>query len=147
MTEMPTRGEKNQNPGNIDFDPAIHWVGQLGLERCPVDESYRCRFARFSDPIYGIRALAKLLVTYITRDGANTVRKIVERWAPPSDDNDTSAYVTAVAGTVGFDPGAILTPDAPTISALTRAIIVHENGRCIYDAPIIDRGVALALST
>ncbi|MDE9591255.1 structural protein, partial [Xenorhabdus bovienii] len=54
-----TRGLRNNNPGNIDHNPANKWQGQL-----PHDLSIEKRFCRFESPEYGIRALIKLLINY-----------------------------------------------------------------------------------
>ncbi|MBD1602511.1 structural protein P5, partial [Pseudomonas sp. CA3A] len=32
MTSSPKRGVRNNNPGNIDFNPRNNWQGQLGIE-------------------------------------------------------------------------------------------------------------------
>ena len=43
-----------------------------------------------------------LLKNYISRYGANTVTKIVERWAPAKDGNDTKGYIGFVCHTTGI---------------------------------------------
>ncbi len=97
---MTARGVRNNNPGNIDFNPRNDWVGQLGLEQGVA----KPRFARFDEPENGIRALAKLLINYRGKDGMpgvggkgiDTVLETINRWAP-SNENDTQAYAGAVA--------------------------------------------------
>ncbi len=56
----PPRSVRNNNPGNIDFNPRNTWQGQLGLEIGVA----KPRFARFDDPENGIRALGRLLINY-----------------------------------------------------------------------------------
>lgn len=90
--EKVTRGVRNNNPGNIDYNPANKWVGQLGIE-----QGKNPRFALFDTPENGIRALGKLLQTYRTKYGLKTVGGIISRWAPGVE-NDTAAYVRAVEG-------------------------------------------------
>lgn len=64
-----TRGIRNNNPGNIDYNPANKWQGQL-----PMDKVIEPRFCRFESPEYGIRALMKLLSTYHKKDLTRSVR-------------------------------------------------------------------------
>jgi hypothetical protein len=54
------RGERNNNPGNIDWNAANNWQGQLSLEL----EHVPPRFARFDCAENGIRALARILLHY-----------------------------------------------------------------------------------
>ncbi|MEF0148439.1 structural protein P5, partial [Pseudomonas guariconensis] len=101
---MTARGVRNNNPGNIDFNPRNDWVGQLGLEL----GASKPRFARFDSPENGIRALGKLLIAYRGKDGMpgvggkgiDTVLETINRWAP-SNENDTKAYALAVAKRLG----------------------------------------------
>ncbi|MEQ1977397.1 hypothetical protein ABLA76_16585, partial [Xenorhabdus sp. SGI240] len=80
-----TRGIRNNNPGNIDYIPANKWQGQIGIET-GVKNS---RFCLFESPEYGIRALMKLLTNY-HKGGHNSVSKMINRYAPNSE-NNTSA--------------------------------------------------------
>jgi hypothetical protein len=149
MTADPiqTRGERNNNPGNIDYSPKVGWRGQLGVELVPDGETFHPRFARFGEAVYGIRALAKLLISYIRVDHCTTVEAIVRRWAPPSDGNDDGAYVADVCQRTGFASEQSLTPDAETLGRLVEAIIHHENGRCLYAPATIAQAVDMALGT
>lgn len=128
-----TRGERNNNPGNI-IQSASNWLGKItGTDS---------RFESFDTPVNGIRALAKLLKKYQAQ-GFNTVRKIITKYAPASE-NNTAAYVKAVAASMGVGPDQVLTLDAGQLNALVTAIIKHENGRVIYSAADIASAVQLA---
>ncbi len=144
----PTRGERNHNPLNINYiaPPQMPFLGQVGVEVVPAGETYHPRFGLYSSDLLGIRAGAKELISYITRDGCNTVTKIIDRWAPPSDDNPTTAYVDNVCKSTGFSPTETLAPDAADLAPLIRAMICQENGRCLYPDPLITQAVALALT-
>lgn len=142
---IPTRGERNKNPGNIDRN-ATKWKGMSP------DQSGDKRFVVFTDAVWGVRALAKTLLTYSrvypqdTPQDIDTVREIVNRWAPPVE-NDTGAYVSAVAKEVGADPDdEIDVTDEVVMAALVKAIIRHENGRVIYADELIADGVQRALA-
>lgn len=135
-----TRGERNCNPGNIDRHDNTQWQGQAP------DQAADGRFVVFADPHYGIRALAKVLLAYYRKHGLDTVRGIIDRWAPPSE-NNTGAYVNHVASILGVGIDApIDVTDPATLETLTRAIIEHENGRCVYPDLVIAKAVEAALS-
>ncbi|TYO83645.1 structural protein P5 [Pseudomonas sp. CK-NBRI-02] len=147
---MTARGVRNNNPGNIDFNPRNDWVGQLGLEL----GASKPRFARFDSPENGIRALGKLLIAYRGKDGMpgvggkgiDTVLETINRWAP-SNENDTKAYALAVAKRLGVrttDP--INIKDPSTLRVFVESIIIHENGGNPYKAEVIDEGVRRALA-
>ena len=77
----------------------------------------------------GCRALLKLLQTYVEKRGCKTIRQIVERWAPPSE-NDTRSYVLSVASVCRRDPDVRLHVDVDPLIYLdlARAIARHECG-------------------
>lgn len=133
----PTRGERNNNPGNLRSS-ATHWRGEV--------ESSDPAFESFESPEAGIRALALVLVNYQRLHGLSTLRQIISRYAPASE-NDTEAYVRAVAGATGFLPSEPLNlGDADTLRAIVRAVINQENGRVVYQDQQIALAVASALS-
>ena len=127
-----TRGLRNNNPGNIR-DTSETWVGELGAD----DAGY----IRFDTMQHGVRAMAITLRNYQRRYGLNTVRGIVGRWAPSSE-NDTGAYVRDVSARLGVGP------DQPIdvwvfMPQLIAALIVHENGYNPLSPAEIDAGISL----
>lgn len=134
-----TRGERNNNPGNIRINPNQNWLGMI-LGDDP-------KFVKFKDPIWGIRALGKILITYRRKDLCTSIRNIINRWAPPSDNNNTEAYISAVCKDAGnIDPNVFYNVELKDkLKPLVKAIIIHENGRCIYSDTQLDEGVSLAL--
>lgn len=134
---MSLRGERNNNPGNIDFNPDTHWQGLVGIEEGPEP-----RFCKFDCPENGIRAIAKILETYHSR-GLDTVRKMLVRWAP-SIENDSAAYVADVAKRMNVGPDDVLTFSPDALQHLVRAIIQHEEGEVIYSNAVIVDGVSRA---
>lgn len=138
-----TRGERANNPGNINFDAHVDWLGQIGIELPPPGE--KARFARFDTPEHGIRALVKVLRAYIERDGCKTMQQMIWRWAPAKDANNTIAYVANVCTDTGFAPN--YRPESPSdFASLATAIIHHENGRVIYDPALIAKATADAFA-
>ncbi|EGZ1095548.1 lytic transglycosylase catalytic [Escherichia coli] len=130
------RGERNNNPGNLNF------AGQAGASL----ERPGGRFARFETAFDGLRALARQLMLYAGR-GINSVEKIISTWAPASDNNNTTAYIRAVSQRLGVDPRATLNMSDPqTMSALMSSIIQHENGRNIYSRELINKAAVAGIS-
>ncbi|HFS8944606.1 TPA: lytic transglycosylase [Enterobacter roggenkampii] len=129
------RGERNNNPGNLNF------AGQAGAEL----ERPGGRFARFETAFDGLRALSRQLVLYAGR-GINSVEKIISTWAPASDNNNTAAYIQAVSQRLGVNPQAALNINDPqTMSALMSSIIHHENGRNIYSKELIGKAAVAGI--
>lgn len=128
------RGIRNNNPGNIG--KGVGFQGEI--------EGNDPRFATFDSPEAGIRALARNLMAYDTNHGLNTVEGIMNRWAPPTE-NDTGAYVRTVAAALGVDPGQQLDMRNPAVlEQLTAAIVRHENGQQPYPADMLRAGVQAA---
>jgi len=137
------RGLRNNNPGNIDYNPANPWQGQL-----PHDPAIEKRFARFDTPENGIRALARTLLTYYRKHGLKTVAAIIGRWAP-SHENNTAAYVRSVERVLVNHAIAVaaLNVEQPLVlSCLATAIIHHENGGNPYEASVVAEGIRRALA-
>ncbi|HDS1791816.1 structural protein P5 [Pseudomonas putida] len=145
------RGVRNNNPGNIDFNPRNAWQGQLGLEVGVASP----RFARFDQAENGIRALAKLLLNYrgkdgmpgVGRPGIDTPLEFISRWAP-SRENNTLAYAQAIAKRLGVGVRDSIDISKPQVlREAVVGIIVHENGGNPYKAEVIDEGVRRALAS
>ena len=136
-----SRGFRNNNPGNIDWSAKNKWQGQTGIEATGSPP----RFAAFSSPEYGIRAMAVLLTTYQDRYKDRTVRQMISRWAP-SNENNTDAYVSAVARHMKVESGSYIvdTHKYEDLRPLVEAIITHELGGQPYAASVIDEGLRLA---
>ena len=130
------RGIRNNNPGNLEYSKTNPWVGQTG------DDG---RFAKFETPEHGIRALGRNLLSY-QRQGIDTVSDIINRWAPPSDNNNTEAYIQAVCSQLGVTPDQPLDASNPdTLKALCASIIQHENGSQPYSDQQLATGVSAAI--
>jgi hypothetical protein len=129
-TDLP-RGMRNNNPGNIERNPNNKWQGRI-----PVDQQTDPRFEQFSTYPYGTRAMIVLLRNYINIHGANTIRKIIERWAPKDGswggktyNNPTEAYVNVVSETAGLSPDEPVDPDDPEqMYRIVKGMAYMENG-------------------
>jgi hypothetical protein len=134
-----TRGERANNPGNIreyPNDPTA-WKGERATDDDP-------EFEEFETPEDGIRALGKVLLAYQRKYGIRTIRGIINRYAP-STENDTESYINAVSLRVGVDSRDLIDlSDRRVLRDLVEAIIHHENGRISYADTVIDEGVKRA---
>jgi len=108
------------NPGAIEYKPFLDKYGAtLGPNG---------RYAQFPDRASGYKAMEGLLGTYQDKHGLNTVGGIVNRWAPPNvDNNSTSQYTAHVAKQLGVDPDAPI--DRARIPQLAEAMASYEAGR------------------
>ncbi|MBP6953008.1 MULTISPECIES: structural protein P5 [Pseudomonas] len=144
------RGVRNNNPGNIDYNPRNAWQGQLGLEVGVPSP----RFARFDTPENGIRALGKLLINYRGKDGMpgvggpgiDTVRETITRWAP-GNENNTDAYIAAVARRLGVNANDVIDVRKPvTLGVMVSSIIAHECAGFAYPEAVLAEGLRRVLS-
>lgn len=120
-TAVPVpRGMRNNNPGNIIDSPfAKAMPGYIGSDG---------RFAKFASLDDGNAAMDRLLQSYGNR-GLNTPEGIINRWAPPSDNNPTQAYAAKVARQLGVQPNATIDMNSPQVrQQLAQAITLQENG-------------------
>jgi hypothetical protein len=132
-----TRGLVNNNPGNIRKNGTA-WRGAIAGS----DPA----FVTFDTPQDGIRAMAKVLLTYQRQHGLDTIAELLERWAPAVE-NDSFAYIDDVATRLGIDPDERIDLDDPMkLAALCGAIIRHENGVQPYADAVLAAGVDAALA-
>lgn len=75
----------SNNYMNITYSPRNQWLGMTGVNG---------RFVVFSDPIYSVRAYYKTILSY-TKQGADTIEKVIYKYAPPNE-NNTSHYLSDV---------------------------------------------------
>lgn len=114
------RGLRNNNPGNIRNSSTV-WQGEV---RPSGDRDFK----QFQSMAYGYRAMIKLLQNYSRLNGCHTLRTMVSRWAPPSE-NDTRSYISTVAKLTGLDPDdRVDVDDRDTMCGLAAAMSQVENG-------------------
>lgn len=115
-----SRGIDNCNPGNIRLSKVFY--------RGEVQPSQDAAFKQFSSMEWGYRAMFVLLDTYARRYGLNTIRGMISRYAPPSE-NNTEAYIAAVCEWTGIAADEVLDTRSrrdmvPIVVAMSRI----ENG-------------------
>lgn len=125
----PARGERNNNPGNIR-----HGSKWQGLSAQQTDPS----FCQFVSPEYGIRAIYKLLQTYQKIYGLDTVGSIIDRYAPPNE-NNTTGYINRAAKDIGVSVNEpINVSSKPVAIALATAIVGVELGYQPYSQKVFE---------
>ena len=87
------RGVRNNNPGNVRKN-GQRWKGMRDFQN-------DVKFLQFKEMKWGIRALLVNLRTYVTVHKCTDVTKIINRWAPKTDGNNTDVYIKACAVAVG----------------------------------------------
>lgn len=105
----PNESAPHNNPGNIRSGPHS--------------------FRGYTSTNAGYRDMARLLETYPTKHHADTIRSIVQTYAPPSDHNDDRAYIANVSRWTGYAPNKRLNLSDPQVLArLMSAMVRQENG-------------------
>ncbi|SMH60428.1 structural protein [Azospirillum agricola] len=144
LANLP-RGIRNNNPGNLRHGD--DWQGLSDRQPDPA-------FCTFDDPVFGLRALMRVLLNYRRKHKLRTISQAIARWAPPNE-NDTPAYIATVARRCGVNPdNAVDWSEPGMLGAMARAIVAHENGRSPanrpadwYELAIYSAAVRLALGT
>lgn len=116
-----TRGERNNNCGNIKYSKTRNWKGR-------VTERTDTVFEQFIQFRYGTAAMIILLTEYI--NSGLTLRKIIYKYAPPSE-NDSNGYLNTVSSKSEIGLDTKLSPDKKTLQGLVLAMTFVENGRSI----------------
>lgn len=93
MNYVDTLAFRCCNPANIRYNLSNSWKGLVGSEK---------GFCKFENDLYGIRALIYLLRTYYLYRDCDTIRSIISRYAPSSE-NDTDSYISFVSDFVGVE--------------------------------------------
>ena len=95
MGVKPTLGQRNNNYGNLRTTDAFE--GKTG-----VNKSYDT----YETPEKGMRALARVLDTYSSKHGINTIDQLINRYAPASDNTGGSHenYKKFLAQRLGVNP-------------------------------------------
>lgn len=133
---LNTIGYKFCNPLNIKAF-GNNWSGMVGQDARG--------HAIFETPQDGICAAAKILKTYASKYGINTVDGIVDRFCAASD-SVTRAYISNVCKAMGVNPGEALdVKDPQVMTKLISAMMRQEIGAVAYSQETITAGVHKAL--
>ena len=125
------RGLRLRNPGNIR--PGAGFYGEMG------DDG---GYAEFESDEAGIRAIQRLLGTYGSKYGINTLRGLANRYAPPSE-NPTSNYLDFLSEKTGIGPDEEIDL-AGRGADIIPAIIGFEQGQQPFSQELINRSIEAA---
>lgn len=128
------RGIRNNDPGNIR-DSSTRWLGEDPANKDKV-------FEDFLKPVYGIRAIAKILLNYERFYGLDTIRKLISRWAP-ANENNTEAYIRLVSSMSGIEADTKIRV-ADCLERIIPGIIQQENSQQPYSASLIKQACDMA---
>ena len=137
ISKIP-RGIRNCNPLNIRKISKDRWVGQCGNDGA---------FVKFINIQFGLRAAFRLLYTYGYRYNLRTIKEIIYRWAPPTE-NNTTAYVQRVCSYSGLEADDCIHVECREFKdkacSLVAAMSFVENGGDYLSVSIIKEAYDLA---
>ena len=129
-----SRGIENCNPGNRRRS-RVRYKGECHPSTDPL-------FKQFETLAWGYRAMFILLDTYRVRYGLQTLREMITRYAPPTE-NHTALYIDAVCDATGIRPDERIDTRSrrvmvPIVAAMSRV----ENG-CAARRSEVEQGFDL----
>jgi hypothetical protein len=110
---------KNGNPLNIR-DSKDNWQGMKGVDK-------NTNFVQFDNFNDGLRAGIKTIQTNRNKRKNNTIEKLIKRWAPESDGNNTKEYIKTVAKEAGIPANEVIKDE--NMFDIIKAMIKVEGGR------------------
>lgn len=139
---MSARAVRNNNALNIETgDP---WQGLMPRNQMTVEQANEQRFCVFLSPRWGFRAAARLLIKYKDKYQADTLKEIISRWAPPSE-NPTDDYIAFVSALTGFTPDEKIDVYQYAVAfPLIKAMAQRECGGWYFDESELREGLRLA---
>jgi hypothetical protein len=105
------------NPLNLRYLSSNAYNGQTGNHN---------GYGVYSTLAAGVRA-AGLQLSKDVQGGMTTLSDLITSWAPPSDNNDTAAYISDVSGRTGIAPSEPLAWPEDQVDVI-QAMAYHENG-------------------
>jgi len=127
------RGIRNNNPLNLSYAPGQGAAATDG------------RFGIYKTMDEGVAAAERQLLLYQDRDHLRTLREIISKWAPPSE-NDTESYIRSVSKRAGVASDKEIDLHDPEVAKRVIAGMAKvETGRDI-SVDSINRGVNVALA-
>jgi hypothetical protein len=125
------RGLRNNNLGNLRISN-IKWQGKI-----PNNQNTDKAFEQFTSLHFGLRAMLTDVANDITIKKLNTLTKLVNSYAPPTE-NDTVNYINFVSRATGLQPNEPIKLNPDTLAKIVRAKILIENGTAIINKLIPD---------
>ncbi len=115
------RGLRNNNPGNIRINTDV-FQGEITPSK---DKAFK----QFRTMAYGYRSIFRILLTYKRAYKLSTIQQWISKWAPPEDNNDTSAYIGLVCRYSGQSATNVIdTTNKEVMCDIVAGISRQENG-------------------
>lgn len=134
-----TNNMNKNNPFNIRYNIHNDW---LGVVRGKTHND----FEEFTEMRYGLRAGLKLLLRYYNGYGLHTIRDIITKFAPPTE-NDTEVYIAYVARQVGVEPDdEIDLNKKATLISVAKWMLKMETGKTFANAQLVEAYALLFLT-
>jgi hypothetical protein len=143
-----SRGLRNHNPCNLRPCklPDV-WKGQVGI-----DDAEGGPFSIMGDfdgqeaDFWGLRDGAHNFLSYQRIDGLQTIGQIIQRHAPPADDNDTAAYIAFVCRGLGVSATdqVALAANHELLFNLVKFVCKEEEGTDPYPDDMIRSAILAA---
>lgn len=131
-------GYRNRNPGNVRYDGASRWDGMVSNPR-------QNDFIQFENDHYGIRSIARNVLTQYERGDYNTISGLLNSYAPRNQ-NNTQAYINHLTNVLGVGADEALDMNNPEVlDAIVPIIITHETGSNQYTPEQIRNAVRDAM--
>lgn len=116
-------GQRGNNPLNIRAS-RDKWQGEKGLQIAGKNG----KFVVFDSLKYGTRAAFRLIKNYI-KNGNNTINKIISKWAPSSDGNNTTNYINRVSNNTQIPKEKVIdSNDFETLKKIVAEMAIVETG-------------------
>lgn len=116
-------GQRGNNPLNIRAS-RDKWKGEKGLQIAGKNG----KFVVFENLKCGTRSAFRIIKNYI-KSGNNTINKIITKWAPSSDGNNTSNYINMVAKNTQIPKDKVIEAnDFETLKKIVAEMAIIETG-------------------
>jgi hypothetical protein len=125
------RGLRNNNPGNLRISN-IKWQGKVP-NNLNTDKS----FEQFNTIHYGIRAMITDVANDITIKKLNTLTKLINSYAPPTE-NDTINYINFVSKQTNLQPNQLINITPDLLAKIVKSKILIENGANVINKNLPD---------
>lgn len=125
-------GLRYKNPLNIKRDPKNNWLGKV--------KDNKATFEMFTSYYFGYRAAMKLIQKYIIIYRCETIKELIMRWAPPSENGYeiTKGYFKFVAkGCEKEVDDSVEWKNKDLVCKIVYLMTVFENGceECFVEEP------------
>lgn len=135
------RAVRNNNPLNIRISEANNWQGELPKA---INITMDSAFESFYNAVDGYRAAVIVLRNYQRKYNLMTLNDIIHRFAPATE-NNTTAYINAVANAVGVLPTqAIDLQNEKVLLKVLLAMHKHEAGGIYFGERLAIAGIKAA---